>query len=124
MTTVQDNDITVANVVGKTESEARKALGSLTVSVEYKTVTEGTNGVVLSQSVKAGSVVSKQAKITIVVSKLEAKNNNNNNNNNNSNNNNNNNNNNNSNNNGNTNDDNKNSSDSSDKDKDKNTSAD
>lgn len=70
--TIVDNntDITVANVVGKTESEAKSALGKLTVNVEYKSDSSKTNGVVISQSIKAGSIVSKEAKITLVVNKI------------------------------------------------------
>ena len=71
----KDSDVTVVNVVGKTESEAKKALGNLNVSVKYTTVSNGKDGVVLSQSVKAGSILAKQGNITIEVSKVEAKNN-------------------------------------------------
>ena len=75
-----DTDITVPNVVGSTESDAKSKLGNLSVSVEYKSDSSKTNGVVLSQSIKPGAIVSKQAKIVITVNKIQATNNNGNNN--------------------------------------------
>ena len=72
----KDTDITVPNVVGKTESAAKSALGSLTVVVEYKTDSSKANGVVLSQSIQPGAIVSKQAKIIITVNKVSTNNNN------------------------------------------------
>ena len=69
----KDTDITVENVVGKTESEAIKILGNLTLKIEYKSDSTKTNGIVLSQSIKPGSIVSKDAKITLIVNKIESK---------------------------------------------------
>lgn len=68
----KDTDITVPNVYGKTEAEARKALSGLNINVTYKSDTTKANGVVLSQSIKANSVVSKQASITITVNKIDS----------------------------------------------------
>ena len=70
---VTNTDMQVPNVVGKTEAEAKAALGVL----YYKTIPETTNdisknNIVKSQSVGAGSTVSSDAKINIVVYKYEA----------------------------------------------------
>ena len=67
----KDTDITVTNVVGKTEEEARRTLGNLTVRVEYKSEPSKSNGIVLSQSINPGSIVSKEAKITLIVNKIQ-----------------------------------------------------
>ena len=72
----QDTDITVPNVVGKNESTAKQQLSNLSVTVEYKSDSTKSNGVVLSQSIKPGAIVSKQAKIVLTVNKIESKNNN------------------------------------------------
>ena len=70
----QDTDITVPNVIGMTEANAKSALKNITVSVEYQTTTDASkNGKVISQSVGAGKVVSRQANIKIVVGKYEKK---------------------------------------------------
>ena len=74
--TAPDTDITVSNVVGKTESQAKAALSGLKVEVIKGSDNSKANGVVTSQSIKAGSIVSKNATITIVVNKVEANNNN------------------------------------------------
>ena len=68
-----DTDIIIPNVVGKKEVEARKALGNIGITVEHKTDTSKADGVVISQSIKAGSIVSKNAKITLVINKLDKK---------------------------------------------------
>ena len=69
-----DTDITVPNVVGMSETAAKNALGKLTVVVEHKTTSDTSKvGKVISQSVNAGAIVSKQARITIVVGKAEEK---------------------------------------------------
>ena len=70
-TTVTNTDISVPNVVGKSEADARKALSGLkNVVVDYKSDNNKSNGVVLYQSLGAGSVVSKEATITITVNKV------------------------------------------------------
>lgn len=70
-TVIENTDLQVPNVIGKKESEAKKALGSLKVSVEYKSDSSKANGVVLSQSIGPGSIVSKEAKIVIYVNKIK-----------------------------------------------------
>lgn len=74
-TTKTDTDVTVPNVVGKTEADAKKELSALGLSVEVKHDEKATqnNGKVASQSYKAGTVVQKNAKITIVVNKVHEK---------------------------------------------------
>ena len=71
----KDTDVTIPNVVGKTEAEARGTLSGLglTVEVKYNEKATSNNGKVASQTVSAGSVVSKNAKITIVVNKVAEK---------------------------------------------------
>ena len=70
----KDTDITVPNVIGKTEAEAKAALGGLTVEIAQATTTDASKiGKVISQSVNAGAVVSKQAKIKITIGKAEEK---------------------------------------------------
>ena len=68
------NDVVVPNVVGKTEAEAKSALKALKVTVKYKSDSSKENGIVLSQSLSSGEVVSKDTKITITVNKVEKKN--------------------------------------------------
>ena len=68
------NDVVVPNVVGKTEAEAKSALKTLKVTVKYKSDSSKENGIVLSQSLSSGEVVSKDTKITITVNKVEKKN--------------------------------------------------
>lgn len=71
----KDTDITIPNVVGKTEAEAKGTLSGLglTVEVKYNDKATSNNGKVSSQTLSAGSVVSKNAKITIVVNKVAEK---------------------------------------------------
>ena len=66
-----DTDVTVPNVVGKTEADAKNELSALglTVIISYDEKATQNNGKVASQSYKAGTVVAKNAKITIVVNK-------------------------------------------------------
>ena len=75
-TTVTNTDIKVPNVVGKSESEALKALSGIKVVKDYKSDPNKPNGTVLSQSHGAGSVVSKEATITIVINKVTTQQNN------------------------------------------------
>lgn len=63
--------VTITNVVGKTESEARKALENLTIKIEYKSDTTKDKGIVLSQSLKAGSEVEKGTTIMLTINKIE-----------------------------------------------------
>ena len=68
-----DTDVTVPNVVGLTEAAAKSALSYLSVTIEYQESESKNNGKVISQSISAGSVVSKQAKIKLVVGRYEKK---------------------------------------------------
>ena len=76
------NKITVPNVVGKTELEAKTELQDLKITVVYMSNNNKKNGVVLEQSLLAGSKVEKGTSVTITVNKIESKNNDNNKNNN------------------------------------------
>ena len=68
----KDSDITVPNVVGLSETAARNALSGLSIDVKYQSDSTKTNGVVVSQSIKANTVVSKNKSITITVNKIQA----------------------------------------------------
>jgi serine/threonine-protein kinase len=66
-------DITVKNVVGKTESEAKSQLendGFTSIEVEYSEDTNKSDGVVLEQSISSGKTVKENEKITLTVNKL------------------------------------------------------
>lgn len=69
---VDDSDVKVTNVVGMSEAAAKSALAGLNVSVTYKEDSKNA-GKVISQSIKADTVVAKNAKIAIVVGKAEEK---------------------------------------------------
>lgn len=64
--------VTVDNVVGKTEEEAKKTLTDkkLEVNVEYGEDNTKGNGVVLKQSIESGTEVEENTKITITVNKI------------------------------------------------------
>ena len=62
--------VTVPNVVGKTEAEARQALSGLTITVVYETDSTKANGVVLKQSVAEGTALKKGDAITITVNEV------------------------------------------------------
>ncbi|MGN1299272.1 MAG: Stk1 family PASTA domain-containing Ser/Thr kinase [Candidatus Scatovivens sp.] len=66
-------DLTVTNVIGKTEADARKELegiGFSVVLVEYEENTSKSDGIVLSQSVVAGKTIKENETITLKVNKL------------------------------------------------------
>jgi len=69
-------EVTMINVLGKTESKAKTELEKLglVVGVKYKEDTSKSNGVVLEQSVSANSKVEKGSKVTITVNKIESSN--------------------------------------------------
>lgn len=69
-TVVTNSDVKVPNVVGKTEAAALSELGALKVQKDYKADPNKANGVVLSQSISAGSVVSKEATIRLTINKI------------------------------------------------------
>ena len=68
--TNKSEKIIVENVVGKTESEAKKILENLTIKIEYKSDNTKNNGIVLSQTLKAGSSVEKGTSITLTINKI------------------------------------------------------
>ena len=65
--------VTVTDVVGKNEDEAKKILteGYLEVDVTYMEDTSKSNGLVLKQSIDGGSVVEEGSKITLTVNKIQ-----------------------------------------------------
>ena len=70
--TPEDTDVTVPNVKGMKEAEAKSALAAIKVEIEYKATSNSNEvGRVLEQSKSAGSVVSKQATIKLIVGKAE-----------------------------------------------------
>ena len=64
-------DIVVSNVVGLTESEARKKLKNLTIVTKTKSDSAKPDGVVLSQSLAPDLVVAENTKITLTINKIE-----------------------------------------------------
>ena len=62
--------ITVTNVVGMTETQAREALSGLTIQVVYSSDSTKQNGVVLSQSAAEGTKLTKGATITLTVNQI------------------------------------------------------
>lgn len=62
--------INVPNVVGKIESEARKALSGLTIKIVYESDPNQANGVVLRQSVKVGTALKKGDTITLTINDI------------------------------------------------------
>ena len=67
------SDIIIPNVIGKTESAAKRELKDLHVEVKYKSDKNKNNGEVISQSLSSGTIVAKGTKITITVNKIEDK---------------------------------------------------
>lgn len=64
--------VTVPYVVGDTESDAKKKLVDLNVTVVYEEDTTKVDGKVLRQSIENGKEVDEKTKITITVNKIEA----------------------------------------------------
>ena len=64
--------VTVPYVVGDTESDAKKKLADLNVTVVYEEDTTKVDGKVLRQSIENGKEVDEKTKITITVNKIEA----------------------------------------------------
>ena len=71
----ENNKISIANVVGKTENEAKNVLKNLTVKIEYKEDDTKGNGIVLLQNIKPGSLVEKGTDIILTVNKIQEINN-------------------------------------------------
>ena len=63
--------ITVVNVIGKTETEARNLLKGLTITIVYENDATKTNGVVLTQSLADGTKAKKGDAITLTINKIE-----------------------------------------------------
>lgn len=72
--TVETSKITVVNVVGKTEAEAKTALAGLTVQVIYEHNSAVANGTVIRQSLAPDTKVDKGVTIVITVNKLSGTN--------------------------------------------------
>ena len=69
----QYKDLTVTNVIGKTEAEAKKELEEIGFSVvvsEYEENVSKSDGIVLRQSVVAGKTIKENETITLTVNKL------------------------------------------------------
>lgn len=66
----ETNKVVVENVVGKTEAEARTLLAGLAITVIEGHDATLANGVVLTQSIEAGTKVEKGVAITITVNKI------------------------------------------------------
>lgn len=68
----KDSDVTVPNVTGKKEADAKATLTKLglMVDVKYNDKATSDDGIVTSQNVSANAVVSKNAKIVIVVNRV------------------------------------------------------
>lgn len=69
--TEETNKITVTNVVGKTEAEAKTALAGLNIQVIYEHHSDQQDGIVLRQSLSAGTKVDKGVTIVITVNNVE-----------------------------------------------------
>lgn len=66
----ETNKVVVENVVGKTETEARTLLAGLTITVIEGHDATLADGIVLTQSIEAGTKVEKGVAITITVNKI------------------------------------------------------
>ena len=66
----ETNKVVVENVVGKTETEARTLLAGLTITVIEGHDATLANGIVLTQSIEAGTKVEKGVAITITVNRI------------------------------------------------------
>ena len=69
--TEETMSITITNVIGKSESSARKALNGLTIKVVYESDPTKANGVVLKQSLASGKKAKKGDTITLTINKIE-----------------------------------------------------
>ncbi len=69
--TEETSKITIPNVVGKTEAQAKTALAGLNIQVIYETHSDKANGTVLRQSLAEGTKVDKGVSIVITVNELK-----------------------------------------------------
>ena len=65
------NKVTVPNVINMTKSQAAQNLQNFVIEYKEEIQTTGTDGVVIKQSLAAGSKVAKGTKITITIRKLQ-----------------------------------------------------
>lgn len=63
--------ITVVDVIGKSEADARKALSGLTIKIAYESDPTKSNGIVLKQSLAKGKKAVKGDTITLTINKIE-----------------------------------------------------
>ncbi len=68
--TQESSKITIPNLIGRTESQAKSALEGLNIQVVYETHSDQANGIVLRQSLEQGTKVDKGVAITIIVNKI------------------------------------------------------
>ena len=71
--TEESNTVIIANLIGKTEEEAKTILADLSVQVIYETHSEQENGIVIRQSLSEGTKVQKGTTIVITINKTETK---------------------------------------------------
>lgn len=65
--------VEVPNIIGKTEEQAKKELDMFDVVIKYVTDEKKDNGVVISQSIKAKTIVDEYSEIVLKVNKKEEK---------------------------------------------------
>ena len=70
--TAETMAITVQNVVGMTEAQAREALSGLTIQIVYESDPNSTNGTVLKQSIEANTQAKRGDTITITVNEIQS----------------------------------------------------
>lgn len=68
--TEETQKIAVANVIGKTETAAKDELIGLTIKVIFEENTSKANGIVLKQSIEAGTLVKKGTTITLTINEI------------------------------------------------------
>lgn len=69
--TEETSKITVPNVVGKTEAQAKTALAGLKIQVIYETHADKANGIVIRQTLAEGTKVDKGVAIVITVNEVK-----------------------------------------------------
>ena len=70
--TEETQTVTITNLIGKTETEAKDALTGLTVKVVFLEDKSKANGVVLKQSLSAGTKAKKGSTITLTINELKS----------------------------------------------------
>ena len=69
--TEETMSITIQNVVGMTEAQAKEALSGLNIQIVYESDLNSTNGTVLKQSIEANTKAKKGDTITITVNEIQ-----------------------------------------------------